>query len=251
MKPEVIVYTRISTGRGSSKEEANETRLSTQKTDCEEWCKKRNLMSIEYFHDEGVSGVKSPELRPGFSEAIKRVGKGTIFLVSKGDRLARDQKSYYYAQKLIEDAGGTIKSTKGEGTEGADPDADLVASLFARFQAEKERRDIITRTKRALDYRRQHGMKTTREPPIGWRALSPNIKKDEHGRITQNVPIVPDEREQAMLKLVFELKNNKDMHYSAIAKKVAEQGFMNRRGNSYSPQSIRNFCHSTNIKLQE
>lgn len=234
----IVVYIRLSTGKGKDRK-ANELGIESQKEECKRWISENSLshLPIEYFVDEGVSGNINPTKREGFTEALNKVKKGTIFLVKCEDRLARGASLSGHAQTLIEEKGGKLMSTQDEGL-GDNDLTSTVKLLLVRMKAQQERKDLIDRTKRAMKTRREKLMKTSRYPPFGWDEGEKDVRTDEHGRTQQNVSLVRNEREQAAIKLIHRRRDEGDS-YQTICNEINKSGLKTKVGKPFTQQAIR------------
>ena len=143
------------------------------------------------YRDEGFSGA-DPK-RPGLIDALDALRHGDALAVAKRDRLARDVMLSGWIRKEVSKHGAEILSAAGEGTGADDPASVLMGQIIDAF-AEYERGVIATRTKSAMDQKRQRGEYLGGKVPFGYQL-------DESGRY-----LVDDPDEQRVIALIGDLR---------------------------------------------
>ncbi|GAA4290915.1 recombinase family protein [Mycobacterium paraffinicum] len=154
----VVAYVRVST----DEQAASGAGLEAQRAAIEAEAARRGWTIIGWHADEGVSGSKSIEQRPGLTAAIEAIedGKAAVLMVSKTDRVARGLRTLLDVIDRVERAAGGVVSV----------DSTIDTSTAAgRFQtqimgsvAELERALISDRTKAALAVRKAQGVRLGR-----------------------------------------------------------------------------------------
>src|ERR1039457_3247549 len=84
----VIGYVRVSTG----KQAEEGLGLEVQEQAIRSWAKSHRHKIVAVIADEGISGAKELDDRPGLAEALAMIGNGVVggICVARLDRLARD-----------------------------------------------------------------------------------------------------------------------------------------------------------------
>lgn len=176
------------------------------------------------YRDEGVSGKTGLDKRPALLEAIATLDKGDVLIVAKRDRLGRDPLAVAMIEAAVARKGARIVSAAGEGTDSDSPTDILMRRMVDAF-AEYERLVIGARTRAALQAKKQRGERTG-SIPYGKR-LSDN-----------GVDLIPDESEQEILSVIFEL-NGKGLSLRNIASRLTAKGYQSR-GKAWHPQTVSN-----------
>jgi len=176
------------------------------------------------YRDEGVSGKTGLDKRPALLVAISALGKGDTLMVAKRDRLGRDPLVIAMIEAAVARKGARIVSAAGEGTDSDSPTDILMRRMVDAF-AEYERLIIIARTTAALQAKKARGERTG-SIPYGKRL-------DDNG-----VDLIPDESEQEILSVIFEL-NGKGLSLRNIASRLTAKGYQSR-GKAWHHQTIAN-----------
>lgn len=157
-----MAYTRVSTDEQAS----SGAGLEAQRAAIEAEADRRGWTVVGWHTDEGISGGKAIEHRPGLAAAIEAVedGKAAVLMVSKTDRVARGLRTLLAVIDRVEDAAGAVVSVDGTID---------TSSAAGRFQtqimggvAELERALISDRTKAALAVKRAQGVRLGMPPKI-------------------------------------------------------------------------------------
>jgi len=154
-----VVYTRFSPRRNSDDSESCQTQLAY----CEQYAHKKGFEIIEHFEDKAVSG--KDEDRPLLWKAIDALKPGSVLLVYKLDRLARNVYLSEYIRRSVEKMGSRIVAVEGD-VEGNGPEQILVRQVLSAF-AEYERKIIAIRTKHAMLHHQRCGRRMGRFAPYG------------------------------------------------------------------------------------
>jgi len=172
--------------------------------------------------DEGVSGGAPMDKRPGLLAALAALKRGSVLVVAKRDRLARDPLVAMMAERMAEKRGARVVCADGNGN--GDGAADVLMRRMLDAFAEFERAQIAMRTRAALGELRRQGRRVSGRAPLGFRF--------ERGRLVE-VPA-----EQAILARVVELRRG-GHGAKAIAKALNGDGRRNpRTGRPWSPGPI-------------
>jgi site-specific DNA recombinase len=165
------VYVRVSV---DEQDAPNGGSLASQEEACREVCARRKLEVIRVYTDNGVSGGTLE--RPALNElrADVAAGKVSAVVVYALDRLSRRQADTLALLEEFKDAGAGLASATQEFDTTTDMGRALVG--FLAIFAELQRSEIRSRTKRALDAKKQRGEAFNR-PPFGTK-----IEADRDGR---------------------------------------------------------------------
>jgi len=115
------------------------------------------------FEDKAISG--SEEDRPGLWHAIDALSSGSVLLVYKLDRLARNVYLSECIRRAVEKAGARIEAVEGD-VVGDGPEQVMIRQVLAAF-SEYERKIIAARTKYAMRHHQKNGRRMSRYPPYG------------------------------------------------------------------------------------
>lgn len=211
-----IAYLRVS----SDQQAENGMGLDAQLEACKRYA---NGTLAEVYKDEGISGAKSLEDRPGLLEAVGSLQNGDKLVVAKRDRIGRDPLVVAMIEATVHRKGATIVSAAGEGTENDDPSSILMRRMVDAF-AEYERLIISARTKAVFREMKRQG-KRTGSVPYGYTA-------DEERNLHW------DPEEQKVMRTARWLRQ-KGHTLRGIAKGLAERGMHTRKGGEWGPQQIK------------
>ena len=156
-----IVYTRFSPRRKADESESCEV----QEAYCEQYCITKGHEITHVFHDPDVSG--SDEYREKLWQAINALSKGSVLVVYKRDRLARNVFLSEQIIRAVEKKGGSIEAVSGDVT-GNTPEALMIRQVLASI-AEYERRIIGIRTSHAMRFHQSNGRRMGSACPYGWK----------------------------------------------------------------------------------
>ena len=157
----VVSYTRVSTDEQVS----SGAGLDAQRAAIDGEAARRGWTIVASYTDEGVSGSRSVDQRPGLTYAVETIeaGHASVLIVSKSDRVARSLRTLLDVVDRVERAGGIVVAVDGTID---------TSSAAGRFQtqimggvAELERALISDRTKAALAVRRAQGAPGTPVDP--------------------------------------------------------------------------------------
>lgn len=211
-----VIYTRVST----AKQAMSENGLEAQMEDCIQYCEKNGLEVAGIYRDAGVSGSADIADRPGLLEAIEGLEKGSILVVAKRDRIARDVLISAVIEKMVSDKKASLVSADGAGN-GDDPSSVLMRNIL-NAMAMYERSLASIRTKAAMRNMKTH-RKVYGKIPFGYR---------REGNF-----FVEDDRELQILKDCAELRAAK-VRWDAIVAELNAAGRFNRAGNPWTRQNL-------------
>lgn len=93
-------YCRVSTEEQALRGYSIETQIDA----LEEYCSKHDLVLVDKYIDEGISGTKPPMKRPALKRLLEDVEKGSIdiILFTRLDRWFRSVQEYFKVQEILE-----------------------------------------------------------------------------------------------------------------------------------------------------
>jgi len=154
----VVAYARVST----DEQAASGAGLDAQRIAIEAEAQRRGWTVVGWHADEGISGGKGVEHRPGLAAAIEAVesGRAAGLLAAKLDRVSR---SVLDTASLMEQArrGGWELVTCDLAIDTSTPAGEATASMMAVF-SQLERRLISQRTREALAVKKAQGVRLGR-----------------------------------------------------------------------------------------
>ncbi len=154
-KPKVVAYLRVSTG---------DQELEKNKSDILHLANHLNLGKVN-FVDEIVSGKVSWKKRK-IAEIIEDFTKGDTLIVSELSRLGRSMLECMEILSVAVEKGVRVYAVKGNWSLDNSIQSKIVAMAFS-MASEIERDLISQRTKEALRYKKEQGIKLGRPPGPG------------------------------------------------------------------------------------
>ena len=154
----VVGYLRVST----DEQVTSGAGLEAQRGAIDAEAHRRGWSVVAWRGDEGISGSKSVEHRPGLSEAIEVIedAHAAVLMVAKTDRVARSLRTLLHVVDRVEDAGGVVVAV--DGTIDTSSAAGRFTTQIMGGVAELERALISDRTKAALAVKRAQGVRLGR-----------------------------------------------------------------------------------------
>jgi site-specific DNA recombinase len=207
---QVVGYVRVSTDEQSLSVEAQQQALKR-------WCQTHQAQLIVVYEDIGVSGGTPLEKRAGLLSALNALTRGTVLLVVRRDRLARDTLTAAMCEKIAQKAGASIFTVTGEGN-GEGPEAQLMRTILDAF-AQYEKALIVLRTKAGMARKRE------KRERLGMVPYGKQLDAD-------GIHLVESPAEQAIIATVRELQASR-LSYRAIAAELNARGLVNRNGGKF------------------
>jgi site-specific DNA recombinase len=231
-KLRLIGYVRVSTD--NQKEEGT---IELQINALEEYCLKNNYELVSIFKDDGVSGSKELENRPGLVELFNylEIESPNIdgVLIYKLDRLARDLYIQEYIIKQIKRLNTNLVSIK----EGADlSNNDPMRTAFRQFMgivSELEKAFITMRLSEGRNNKARKGGYAGGSCAIGYKTTDKELTVD-----IQTADIV---------RRIFDL-NSQHLSLRAIAKELQDDGIKTTRGGRWQAETIRYILNNKKYK---
>jgi len=213
----VGIYIRVSTEQ-QAKEGYG---LAAQETRCMAMAQVKGWPNITRYADEGLSGTKDAEKRPGLKQLLKdaRTGKIQAVIILSLDRLGRKTRLVLDLVDELTRYGVALISCK-ESLDTSTPQGQFVLTLFAAL-AQLERDLIAERTSAALSERGAiDGEKGGRLP---------------YGYLRTDAGLIVDEAAAKVVQQIYQLKGE-GLSYRAI---IAQLDCAGPRGGKWYPSSIR------------
>ena len=224
----IIGYTRYSTA-----EQGRRMSPALQRRAIEQWAAAHGLQ-VDHWHSDSAPGSTPLAKRPGLQEALAALGPGSMLIVYRLDRLARDLELQLRIFRAVAAGGARIVSTADEGTNGNGDDDDPDAVFLRQLQgalAQRERGVMAKRIRDGVRAKKAQGRRWCRDAPYGHRWLP-------DGRIAQ------DASEQRTLRLARELREQ-GMSFRAIVVELRRRRRRNRAGNPFSLPSVQRMLRTS------
>ena len=216
---QAIIYLRVSTAG----QVLDGVSLEAQESKARAWCELNDYEVKAVYTDAGISG-KSTLNREGLQNALDAVKKDNALVVYSLSRLARSTKDTIQISETLSAKGVDLVSLS-EKIDTTTAAGKMVFRMLAVL-SEFERDQVSERTTAALQHKKAKGERTG-SIPYGFSVADDGIK------------LIKVEHEQSVIKVCKELKEQ-GLSLRKIAAKLAEQGFKNRVGSGFNPQSIKN-----------
>ncbi len=221
----IAAYVRVSTER-----QADEgLGLDVQEHAIRAWAKANGHRVVAVVRDEGVSGTKELDDRPGLADAFDLVKSGAVqgVCVYRLDRLARDLVLQEQLLAEVRRLGGEVFSTSAAEAgflkdDPDDPSRKLIRQILGAV-SEYERSMIALRLRSGRYRKAQQGRYAFGAPPYGYKA--------ERGEL------VADESAQAVLVRVGELHRS-GASLRDIAATLTTEGHRPPRGDRWHPNTV-------------
>lgn len=223
----IVGYVRVSTAT----QVEDGFGLAIQKTALRAWCKANSHKLVAILCDEGISGAKELEDRPGLADALGmlRDKQAQGIVVPRLDRLARDLIVQETVLAEIRRIGGTAFSTSpAEATyltdDPDDPSRKMIRQVLGAV-AEYERSMVVLRLRNGRRRKAQMGGYASGAPAFGYEA--------------RDKALVESEAEQATLKRIVELRDM-GASFRGICATLESEGRKSKRGGtSWQPMAVK------------
>jgi len=215
----VVGYVRV-----SSQEQANEgISLAAQKEKIKQWADLHDAEILEIFEDAGISGTKSN--RPGLMSAMKMACQNkAVFVVYALSRFSRSTSDTLKFTAQLQKANAELVSVSEQidTLSAAGKMVFRILSVLNEFESDLGGE----RTKAALDYRKQKGLKTGGFVPYGYTA-------NKEGKLS----IDPKEKQ-----VIDEIKKmyESGSRYAEIARYLNSKGILTKTGKQWQIQTVKN-----------
>lgn len=228
---EVAAYLRVST----DEQARSGLGLANQLHRCAAMAIVKGWPEPAVYADEGLSGIKGPEGRPGLKHLLTDVAAGhvRVVIVTELSRLGRRTRLVLDLVDELGASGAHLVSCK-EALDTTTPQGTFALTLFAAL-AQLERDQTVDRTIGALDARsRTVGFKGG-QLPYGYRH---ELGSDE---------VVVDAEEAAVVEHIFRLAHRETWSLRAIAAHLNERGVASPRGKRWYHPAIREILDNVGV----
>lgn len=213
-----IAYVRVS----SDQQADSGAGLAAQRSAIEAYAAKAGIEIVGWHEDAGVSGGAAIEDRPGLLAAIGQLKRGSVLLIAKRDRIARDTFLSLVIEKTVAKRGAAIVSCDGLGNGDGPADEFMRSILSATAQFERSLIKQRTRSAMAEKRRRNERVGTI---PFGW-----DLGAD--GRLIAN------DAEQLVIRRIMDCRAA-GMSLRAIAGILNDGGIGTKTGRAWYGESVR------------
>jgi DNA invertase Pin-like site-specific DNA recombinase len=219
----LVGYLRVSTGDQS-------VDSAGQRHAIERWAERSGHELSEWFADEGISGARGLDHRPGLAQAYelcrthrrRRKDRVAGIVAFDRSRFSRDRNLAGMLRWTAQSHGFALLTVDGLNT--ADESMAAVASdVVSDLVGEQTRQAVRTATRAALAARRENGL-VAGHVPYGF------------GRV--GARLVPDPTEQATVARILELRAA-GASLRAVAAALNAAGVRTRRGGPWSAEAVR------------
>ncbi len=220
----LIGYVRVSTDRQAEEGLG----LDVQEGAIRAWCGAQGHALLVIHRDEGVSGTKDVEHRPGLANALAAVedlAEGLV--VHKLDRLARSLSVQEAVLAQVWKHGGRVFAADSGEVLRDDPDDPMRTAMrqMAGVFAQLERAMIAARMRAGRRLKASRGGYAHGAPRYGFRA--------------EDKELVPDGTEQATVARIVELRSQEPpLSLRQIAATLEAEGRRPKRGERWHPKVL-------------
>lgn len=225
MATQAAIYLRVSTD-----EQVSGYGLDVQLAKCEAMATVKGWVPACVFTDEGISGTKGINDRPGLAAMLEAIDTGAIgaVIVYALDRLARSTRLVLEYVDRLAAHGAAIVSCK-ESLDTGTPAGQFVLTMFAAL-GQLERDTIVARTTDGRNARGQVDGEKGGRVPMGYRRILAASKS------TGEIVIIDDEA--AIVRTIYDMRGN-GATLTAIADDLNAGGITTRRGRPWHASSVR------------
>jgi len=211
----LVGYARVSTD--NQKEEGT---IEIQEKDLKLYADKNNFELVEIFKDEGVSGSKELENRPGLAKLFNSIEtekdiKG--ILIFKLDRLARDLYIQEHLIKKLELLNKELISIKEPDLSSKDP----MRKAFRQFMG------IVSELEKAFITLRLSGGRINKAQKGGFAGGAVAL-----GYLSKNKELIINKEQAETIRMIFKMKRYKKMGLREIARELNNLNIPTSRVNS-------------------
>lgn len=194
---------------------------------------KENWTFVDGYIEEGITGTRADK-RPSFMRMIKdaKLNKFNLIITKDVSRFARDlEDSIHYIRDLKSSGVGIFFENQALNT--FDPNAELVLNMLFNI-AQEESKKISTSVK--FGYRKA----IDKGHVLGSSNIT-GYKKDNCKLV-----IVPEEAK--LVKRIFELYATGEYGFHKLAKKLYDDGFVNKKGRIFDKDSLKGMIQNPKYK---
>lgn len=194
---------------------------------------KKEWTFVDGYVEEGVTGTRADK-RPSFMRMIgdAKLNKFDLIITKDVSRFARDlEDSIHYIRKLKEYGVGIFFENQSLNT--FDPNSELTLNILFNI-AQEESKKISASVK--FGYRKAISQ--------GHVLGSSNIT----GYRKDNCKLVIVEEEAKMIRKLFELYATGEYGFHKLAKKLSDEGYLNKKGRLYDKDSLKRMIQNPKYK---
>jgi len=206
-----VAYLRMSTAK-------QDLSLAAQRKVITDWAEVAGVEIVAWFDDPARSGATHPKRRVGLLGALKALGslKAGVLVVAADDRLSRDTNHAGWIATEVADLGATV-------VDASKPEAEWIAQMFGRMQAQAYLDSLRRNTVRAL------AVKKARNERVGSIPFGFQLAAD-------GVHLEPDPSEHPILIRILELRRE-GLGGRRIAAALTADGHQ-PRGTAWNPGNL-------------
>ena len=218
----VIGYCRVSTDN-----QREEGTIEIQYSALQEYSKAKEYEVVQFFSDEGISGSKDLEHRPGLVEMFDYLESHADIngvLIFKLDRLARDLYIQEHLLRKLQDMNKTLVSIKEPDICSNDP----MRKAFRQFVgivSELEKSFITMRLSGGRINKARKGGYSGGCPAMGYKAVDKELAIDAESAET--------------VKTIFTLRNDRSMSLREIAEYLNNSGIATARSGKWYAGTVK------------
>lgn len=225
------LYARYSPRRDAHLSSSNEVQAEA----CREYCEVKGYEVISEALDTAISG--DVENRPILWEAVTSLKKGSVLVVFKPDRLARDVYLLESIRREVERRGASVEFVEGD-SNGSTPQDVLIRTILAAFSA-FERHVIAARTKYAMLAHQKNGRMVSKHPPYGRQRGPDDIILRENGEEVRRKTLIEHPGEMEIVaQVLVDIAGGKT--YRQIAREMNKRCDPHCRGREWHHKMISN-----------
>ena len=235
---------RVSTDKQVNYDNNHEADIPMQRKACHRFAEKMGWQIVHEEQEDGVSGHKIRAENRNKIKTIKELalkGKFDILLVFMFDRIGRIADETPFVVEWFVKNGIRVWSTQ-EGEQRFDNHIDKLLNYIRFWQADGESEKTSIRTRTSLGQMVEEGHYKGGPAALGYELVkSGRVNKRKHELYDLKVK----KEDAAIVQLIFDKYTIEGLGVQKIANFLNENGYLNRTGNAWSYNTIRNILHNT------
>jgi DNA invertase Pin-like site-specific DNA recombinase len=219
-----VAYLRVSTDRQAEEGFG----LDIQEDQVRRWCQAHDHRLVAIYRDEGISGVKDLDDRPGLAKALTALeGSAEVLVVARLDRLARALTVQEAVLAQAWRRHGRVVSVDSGEVAPDDPDDPMRTAM-------RQMMGVFAQLDRAMVVARMRAGRRQKEAKGGYAGRgSPRL-----GQRSDAGELVADSAEQATIARMAEL-GGQGLSLRQIGGRLEAEGLLPKRGGRWHPTVIR------------